>query len=204
MRNHPLLALCATLALGLSACGDDEGPAGPGGGDDAASGTIAFDFSGDRSGRFTATGVAPDDSADTAYGTWSTAARSATELVVVGSRARTAPRVDLVFLVLSEVSGPGTYAIDPLGGGPGLGIVLFDVDADATEVDTQAATYVLTSGSVTLEALTAERARGSFSGDAVRLEGSQRLFVTGGNFDVPVREEDFAAVTSVAGAPAPR
>lgn len=197
MRYRPLLVLCATVALGTASCGADGGPADPGGGGGEASGRLAFDFTGDRSGRFSAEGVPPDDSAATAHGTWAGAARSGSELILVGSRARTAPRVDLLFLVLSEVSAPGTYAIDPLGGGPGLGILVFDADADATEVDERAVTYVLTTGSITIEALSAQRVRGSFSGDAVRLEGNQRLFVTGGTFDLAVRDDDFEPLLGV-------
>lgn len=197
MRYRPLLVLCAIVALGIASCGDDGGPAEPDGGGGEASGRLAFDFTGDRSGRFSAEGVPPDDSAATAHGTWAGAARSGSDLILVGSRARAAPRVDLLFLVLSGVSAPGTYAIDPLGDGPGVGILVFDVDADAAEVDEQAVTYVLTTGSVTIEGLSAERVRGSFAGDAVRLEGSQRLFVTGGTFDLAVRDGDFDPLMGV-------
>ena len=196
MRHRPLFVLCAALALGAASCGGDGGPAEPGGGGEA-SGRLAFDFTGDRSGRFSAEGVPPADSAPTAHGTWAGAAHSGGELILVGSRARAAPRVDLLFLVLSDVSAPGTYAIDPLGGGPGVGILVFDVDADASEVDEQAVTYVLTTGSITIEAISAERVRGSFFGDAVRLEGSQRLFVTGGTFDLPMSEDDFEPVMAM-------
>lgn len=191
MTRIPALILLASL---VCACGGDDGtgPEPP----PTGGGSLSFDVSGDRQGRFTASGRVP--SGTSAYGTWSAGAVLDTALVLVGSRARTSPRVDLFFLVVVGGIRPGTYPLDAIEGTT-LGFLLFDVHAGSTDVDSAADAYVLTTGTVTVTQVDEERARGAFTGDGIHLsDGSRRIFVRGGSFDVPLEDD---IIVEPAGAP---
>lgn len=180
--------LCIAVAASLVSCGDD--PAAPGGEQVG----IFFDVSGDRQTRFNAAGEAPADG--NAWGTWSAGAVVDTALLLVGSRARTEPRVDLFFLVVEGGARTGTFAVDPFDAGT-VAFLLINVDADAASLDSADAAYILTSGTITVSGIDSTRARGTFRGDGVHLsDAERRIFIRNGTFDVALDPDAFTGPTA--------
>lgn len=177
----------ALMGLLLLACGDD--PAGPGD-DGIDSGSLSFQYSGDRTGGFQAVGKVPA-AGGSLHGTWSAAVLlDDTALVLIGARARTAPRVDLFALRVSGATSAGSYSFSAISGG-GLGGLFFDVDPEQLDTDPQATRYGLTAGTVIVDEIQGGRVRGTLSVDGVLLEtGTDRIFLREGSFDLPLVEEE--------------
>lgn len=87
------------------------------------------------------------------------------------------------FSLVGPVSAPGMY---PFTEGYGAGAFHAEVALDAnTAQNTARAIYVLTTGSVTVEAERDGRIRGRFHGTARLLDGTAVIEVADGRFDVP-------------------
>lgn len=200
-------ALAAMLVVGAAAaCGDDGTQPPPPQGDG-----LAFNYSGDRSGTFSAEGDPVFAGDEIVPGTWAAAVSTDTGFILVGSRARALPLVDLFFLSVSDAAVNDT--VDFGGAVGGVGLVAFDFDASVPlDVDSildaidESKVYGLTEGTLALTTLTSSRAAGTMAGSGPRFDGGPRLFVTSGTFDVPLVDASVvaSAVPALLGlAPAP-
>jgi len=191
MRSKFVLLCCA---LTLAACGDGTGtpPLDP-------VGTVRFNYRGAITGSYEAIGeLRVENGAVPQPATGATAIRRDSLLAVVAFRQQSGTKGDGFSLLLGALTKTGSYSIDALGcqtaqGSCRVGVFARGLDAAmlTTTPDTAALAnaYVLALGSVNVTQLTKVRARGTFSGVAVRLsdQGLQNpVTISGGEFDVPI------------------
>ncbi len=217
-----------TLLLLLSGCGKDA--TGP----QETAGSVSFTYGGAVSGSFQASGnLELDAQGRPQFGNWAAAEREGTELAIFAFQTRTDPRGDLFVLELSNVSSPGTYALDfngcedietmSLQNLPDLETLknlstlsslqslqvsgraecriaaLFpNFDTRNFRDDSQAIPptelIVLLQGSVTVDAISNDRVRGTFQGTGLHVTDltsplpdlSRIVTVSGGTFNVPI------------------
>lgn len=173
--GQSLLAAAAAAVLVAGGCGGITGPGG------ADVGAVSFVYAGAEWGVFSARGVRGDD-----WGTRTYAAGQALESPVhtrVFAYSLRRGGVADQFLLAGDVSGPGTF---PLADEHRAGAFYGELALDAvTAQNTARAIYVLTSGSVTLEAERGGRIRGRFEGTARLLNGDAVVQISDGRFDVP-------------------
>lgn len=193
---RPLLALILLINLG---CRDSTAPEvfDP-------VGTLSFAYQGTASGSFNATGpldIGPDMLPQPVTG--ATAFDEQGVLSLIASRERADSRLDLFWIMLGDVKGPGVLPLDPLQcseesiAACRVGFFVPDVDPaellQAPDVDRLLeAAYVMVMGQVNITSLTPLRVRGTFTGNAARLvdESLQGLvLITGGTFDLPRRPQ---------------
>lgn len=182
--RHTLLAVTAAL---LTACGDS--PADPL--EDVPS--VVFTYTGSDGGAYEARGdVNLDGVGRPEHGTWAAALDVPGSVPnVAASVARGEPRADVFLLALNGVAEPGTYPIDAgcdeeAAGACAIGVFMLNFHWDNENAD-DVTVYLLTSGEVTVEALSAGRLRGGFQTEAVG-PGGAAITVANGDFDVPRRE----------------
>jgi len=201
MRALPLLLmLSASLAL-LSGC--ERSPSEPEEQFDP-SGTVSFSYRGAQTGTYHAAGemqIQPDGLPQLASG--ATAYQHENLLNVFAFRSQSANRGDLFSLLLGEVSGAGSFQLDPLACQqqalaqcrlgffiPDLDPTEFDESFDVSAVAENA--YVLVLGNVTITARTPMRVRGTFQGVAFRANEQliqNMMTISNGQFDLPLRPQ---------------
>ncbi len=113
MRFHLRLQVLPFLAIFLLAfgCGDTTGP-------QETPGSLNFTYSGATSGSFQAKGdLERDAQGNFTFGNWAAGIRENSDLAVVALQPRTAPGGDYFVIFLTNVTSPGTYALDASGCG---------------------------------------------------------------------------------------
>jgi hypothetical protein len=170
--RSPLLA--AVVLLSAGGCGDLLRPEG------GEVGVVSLSWSGAESGRFTVRGVRPDNWDERSH---AAGLREPDRVSVSAYRVESRTTAS-AFWISASVPGPGTY---PFSDGHGAGVVRAELVLDAVRTGSTArAIYVLTAGSLVLHPERRDRRiRGTFSGTARRLDGTETIQVAGGAFDVP-------------------
>lgn len=193
----PALALAACL-VAVAAC--DDGTTGP---VDAPSGSLSFSYSGAQSGSFSATGQYGEDRTGSfEWRPFAVGLRyfdnsvNAQTIDIFGVAPRSGTRGDAVDLFIDDLTQPRALSLDleacllnraTLDVRDGCAVGLFAFDASP---QTGAGEIWLTrTGTLTVEAVSAGRIRGSFSGTLVN-EDDDVITVSGGTFDVPVVNRD--------------
>ena len=174
----------------LTGCGDDD-PSGPGN----LSGSMSFSFTGAGGGTFTASGSAPAVAANIGNASFSAGFRDdgATQLGVMGVRARGSGRYDMLLLGISRLTvGSATVEADcdPSLGDDCSGFAfLVDISEADDEFDFLC---VATTGSLSITAISNSRAEGTFTGSGSCVNPSFQLStftVVNGEFDVALLSE---------------
>lgn len=180
----PLLAICILVA----GCGDDStGPT-----TDDPSGSLRFTSSGAISGTFNVQGtVRTNASGEPEFGTWAAADRSpSNDLTIAGFQARTAPNGDLFALAIASATAPRTVQICAEENCPGGSLFVTGLNTQSDNLIFDRVCF-LTDGTIDLQAIDNDRARGTFEGQGfcvTDLTGTavpQPIIITNGSFDVP-------------------
>ena len=181
------LFLCLALLLPLAACGDDD-PVGP-----ERTGSLSFAYSGDASSTFSVSGEPKLNSNGHPQNGFAVAGTDDGDVFVAGFRIGQGSKFDLLEIELEAVTGPRTITVCPQPSGSGCPLVVFYLGFNP-DGDTSDRRYVLTSGSVTVSAIGAERVRGSFNGTGILLDPTtglpnftRTITISNGQFDAPVR-----------------
>jgi hypothetical protein len=183
-----LLPVVAVLML--AACGDDD-PSGPGN----VSGSMSFTFTGAGGGTFTASGAAPAVAANVGNASFSAGFRDegATQVGVMGVRARGAGRYDMMLLGISRLT-VGSVSVeadcDPSAGDDCSGFAFF---VNISEADEEFDFLcVATTGSLSITSISNTRAEGTFTGSGSCVNEAFQLSsftVVSGEFDVALLAE---------------
>jgi hypothetical protein len=211
-RHTPLLPLLAAATLLLLGCGGDS-PTQP----IDTGGTISFSYSGAISGSFSASGTLRlGSNQQPEFGSWAAGGRGPDNaLVVTGLQPRTDQRGNAVALFVPAATGPATFPISPNCAFPDdmcpAVVLVTNALVTGTEPSFDRLCLVLT-GSITVTAVSQERARGNFSGagtcfDSQTATPTGLFLVTNGVFDVPLVPDlglPAFARTAEAGPPADR
>lgn len=176
-----LVPMAAVLFGGL-ACSDSSGP--------EMRGSVAFTYTGAGGGTYSASGDAPSSTAtEPPTGSWAAGYVRANESHVVGSTPRSGVLVDLALLRL-EGTTPGSVSIDPacnIDGSTSCTGVDFYLNFNG-DGDTGDFFCALTSGTIVLTQVSSSRAKGTFSGSGICVDGtgggSEAFEVSNGAFDV--------------------
>jgi len=183
---HKDLVSPIALALVLIACGGD--PTGT-----LAGPHLQFAHSEDREGSFSTLGELEIGEGGAVTGTGVIAAAYGDGIsgwTVQARRASAPNRTDRVRLELEGVTAPGSYALGVegcLAGEPAACRTFTVTFEDGEGTGVVARTYVATSGSVTVEAITSEMLAGRFEVEAVlSTDDRRRLTVRQGTFRAPV------------------
>lgn len=188
MKRSTLLAVLAATAA-LAACKDATGDNGVG------SGSVSFTYSGARSGSYSAKGefekVGTSSFVKKSFATGVSLRDANGDVIgILGYVPVTATTGHQAVLVLPPVSGGETLEIDPTCEGVTfcpLGLITFDINPDEQFDDSEG--YLFTGGTVHVTSVANNRLKGTFSGTAVDITGTQTLTVTNGSFDVPLLQE---------------
>lgn len=191
LRKLPVLSVLAATLFTVG-CGGDSGT-GP---EDNVIGSLSFNYvDGTTSSSYSASGqVQMDQSGEAQFGTWAAGGRPFTnELVVAAFRARTAPRGDVSVIYLPSAAAAGTVTINETCFDnndmdcPVMYLVLNTPITDGASFDR---ICVLLNGSVSISAISNQRAQGTFSGQGVCVNAqfsNPTLFtVNNGTFNVPI------------------
>ena len=169
-------ALVSIVLLGALACSDSAGP---------GQGSVSFTYTGAGGGNFSASG----DAAFTTGTSWAAGFVQRGETHVGASNPRSGGLVDLAILRLERTT-PGSESIDPacnIDGSTsctGMDFYLnFNGDGDTRDFG-----CALTSGTIVLTQVSSSRAKGTFSGSGICVDGtgggSEGFSVSNGAFDV--------------------
>ena len=187
-----ILLLLLGLLLPLAACGDDDDPIGP-----EPTGSLSFTFSGDTSGTFSVSGEPKLNSSGFPQNEFAVASVEAGEVFVGGFRPR-GPNFDLFGIGLEGVTGPRTVNVCPQPTGGTCPVVFFLTGISET-TEAPSRVYVLTSGSVTVSEMNAERVRGTFQGTGIYIDPTtnqpnftRTITISNSQFNAPVMN-DFGA-----------
>ena len=174
----------------LAACGDDD-PSGPGN----LSGSMSFTFTGAGGGTFTASGSAPAVAANVGNASFSAGFRDegATQLGVMGVRARGSGRYDTLLLGISRLT-VGSVSVeadcDPSAGDDCSGFAFL---VNISEADENFDFLCLaTTGSLSITSISGSRAEGTFTGSGTCVNPAFQLSsftVVSGEFDVALLAE---------------
>lgn len=180
IRRNALSLVTVALAL-LAGCKDSTGS--------STHDRVSFTYSGSRSGSFSASGPVPSTNAP-----WANAfagASSASDGYTVSAYAPSTATVgSRLVLLTDQAGGIGTYSSDCSDIGPTdrcfFGVVKFDWDGSAPPGTSNGVTFGTEHVTLNITSLTATRMKGTFSGTFVN--GSQRITIPDGTFDVPVKQ----------------
>jgi hypothetical protein len=170
----------ASALLSLLACDSTE---------PSVAGSVSFTYTGAGGGTFTAAGDAPSFTAPSTSTSWAVGYTDAGETYVVASRPRTGGLVDLAILRIERTTA-GTEPIDPacdVDGSSACSGLWFSLNFNGNG-DTGDFFCFLSSGTVVVTDISANRIKGTFSGSGscgTGAGGTPGAFtVTGGTFDV--------------------
>lgn len=174
--------LLATTFAGLASCSDSSSPNG------AASGTVAFTFTGGGGGSYNVTGAIPVNQASLYTTAWAAGERIDANgtVEVLSIRPQTASTFDEVYIGIPRTTA-GNSAIDVNCTAAACTEVLFLIGTNASGSQFQFL-CTLESGTVTITSISSTRAAGTFggTGSCSSSSGTQAFTVTGGSFDVPL------------------
>jgi len=170
------LACVSIVLLGALACSDSAGP---------GHGSLSFAYTGAGGGNFSASG----DAAFTTGTSWAAGFLRTGETHVGAANPRSGVLIDLAILRLERTT-PGSESIDPacnIDGSTactGMDFYLnFNGDGDTRDFG-----CALTSGTIVLTEISSSRAKGTFSGTGMCVDGtggaSEAFSVSNGAFDV--------------------
>lgn len=172
--------LLATAFAGLASCSDSNSPNG------AASGTVAFTFTGGGGGSYNVTGAIPVNQASLYTTAWAAGERidASGSVEVLSIRPQTSSTFDEVFISIPRTT-TGSSTINCSAGA--CAEVLFLMGSNVSGSQFQFL-CTLEAGSVTIASITSSRVSGSFGGTGTCDNGTalQAFTVTGGSFDVPL------------------
>ncbi|MFL5538464.1 MAG: hypothetical protein ACJ8J0_05700 [Longimicrobiaceae bacterium] len=199
MKTGYLAAALAAAAITLSACGDSTGS-------DAASGSLAFSYTGARSGSYSATGSFRRTSDSTfARQPFAVGAKGTENGVsfvsLLAYQPVSATTGDLALFLLPNVTGPTTLDLSPgcAAAECPLAAIIFDTDPQASEDESDV--YTFESGTLAVTSVSGGRMRGTFSGTATQFFGGESVTVTGGTFDVPLVSQGFLGASRAVATP---
>lgn len=181
----------ATLLFGVILLGGCDSPSGA---DDPTARTVSFDFSGHRSGTFQVQG--PPAEGGPHAGSFVTGEKAGNFGIVIRAfRSTQPPRGDRIILAFPP--RVGTHSCNCPDGDCATIIGRFGVDPTSSAFRPGEERYIMDETcTVTVEELTPERARGTFSGSGVifwRTDGGTReeatLTITNGRFDAELHPE---------------
>jgi len=192
MKTGFLAAALTAATVAMAGCKDSTGND-----NEIASGSLAFSYSGVRSGTFAANGALEKQSASSfvkkSFATGVKLSDGAQNFVgVVAYLPVTATTgTEALFLFPSAAAGTTLNLTDNCPGTAcPIGIVAFDTDPDLPEDGSDP--FFFTTGTIHITAVSSSRISGTFSGTALDFEGTRAIEVTGGTFDVPLlAESDF-------------
>lgn len=194
-----LAAALSAAAIALSACGDSTGSA-------VASGSLAFGYTGARSGSYSATGSFRRTSDSTfARQPFAVGARGTESGVSFVSLLAYQPvsttTGDLVLFLLPNVTGPTTLDLSPgcAAAECPLAAIVFDTDSQASQDESEF--YAFESGTLEVTSVSGGRMRGTFSGKATQFLGGESVTVAGGTFDVPLVSQGFLGASRAVATP---
>jgi hypothetical protein len=180
MRRSALLLATLALAL-LAGCKDSTGS--------TTHDRVSFTYSGSRSGSFSASGPVPSTSAPWAKAFAGASAASDGYTVSAYSPSTATVGTRLVFLT-DQAGGTGAYSSDCSDSGTAdrcfFGVIKFDWDGSAPAGTANGVSFGTEHVTLNLTSVTATRMAGTFSGTFV--SGAQRITITDGAFDVPVKQ----------------
>jgi hypothetical protein len=148
-------------------------------------GAVRFDFSGAKSGAFTARG----DGVTRASAEWAVGDRSRGWITVNAVRATGGSRQDVFSFDFPEQAAPYIIRFDRSQCAPQApcsgGIVVLGMDP-ASDTSGPGEDYLFSKGEIHVTSLAGGRVRGTFSGTAPADPGTGALQIVDGSFDVPL------------------
>lgn len=154
---------------------------------------LSFTYSGDRSGTYQVQGDVPlSAEGRPGHGTWAAALQvPGSDLSITAARAGTAPMADVFLIALHNITAPGTYSLDqgcnhqtPTSCAVGMFAFNYNWNTSDQLPDPY---YLLTSGTITITAMDADRVRGTFQLGGIRYpSGSATISLSNGSFEVPI------------------
>lgn len=184
-----LLTALAAATLAMAGCKDSTGSTKS----EITSGSLAFGYTGARSGSYSASGVLHPTS--TSFTKESFAAgiklvQNGTNFVgliaYVPVTASTGNEVIVLFP--SVAAGKDVNLSDSCAGSDcPIAAIAFDTDPDLEEDDSDP--FFFTTGTLHVTSSSGGRISGTFSGTAEDFDGTRTITVTGGTFDVPLLEQ---------------
>jgi hypothetical protein len=188
MRRTYLAAALAAVTLATAGCKDSTGSK------PVPSGSMAFSYTGARSGSYSVSGALTRQGANSfakipfAAGVkLSDGAQSYIGIVAYLPVTATTGH-EVLFLFPRPAAGANLALVDECADTScPLGIVAFDTNPDV-DVDNSEA-FAFNTGTVHVTAINSDRISGTFSGTAADIDGTHTITVTNGTFDVPLVNE---------------
>jgi hypothetical protein len=189
-----LLTALAAATLALAGCKDSTGSK------DIASGSLAFSYTGARSGTYSASGAIHP----TASGFTKQPFASGVKLTNGGQNfvgiisyvpvtASTGHEVIIIFP--STAAGQNVPLSDNcVTSDCPLAIVAFETDPDLQEDNSDP--FFFTAGTLHVTSVSSTRITGTFSGVAEDFDGTRTITITGGSFDVPLVDQSLIPAAS--------
>jgi hypothetical protein len=188
MKRGFLAAALAAAAVAMGGCKDSTGS------DEIASGSLAFSYTGARSGTYSVSGALEKESASSfakkSFAAGVKLSDGAQSFVgVVGYLPVTASTGhEVIFLFPASAAGATLTLVDECATTAcPIGIVAFDTDPDLEEDDSDP--FFFTTGTIHVNSVSGSRISGTFSGMAEDFDGTRTITVTGGTFDIPLLDE---------------
>ncbi|HVG46414.1 MAG TPA: hypothetical protein VM890_16840 [Longimicrobium sp.] len=190
MKTGFLAAALAAATVAMAGCKDSTGNNN----NEIASGSLAFGYTGARSGTYSASGSLEKQTATDfvkkSFATGVKLSDGAQNFVGVVAYLPVAASTghEVIFLFPSSAAGATLNLTDtcPNASCP-IGIVAFDTDPNLEEDDSDP--FFFTTGTIHISSTSGGRVSGTFSGTALDFEGTRSITVTGGTFDVPLLDE---------------
>jgi len=201
MTNRVLTALAAATLV-LAGCGDSTGS-----NNQIASGSLAFGYTGARSGSYSASGAIHATTTGFVKEPFAAGVKlndSGTDFVgIVAYVPVTTSTGHEVLILFPKVAAGQSVSLSEncVSNSCPLAIVAFETDPDLEEDDSDP--FFFTSGTLQVTSISGSRISGTFSGQAEDFDGTRTITVTGGTFDVPlVSQSAFPAANRAVPTPA--
>jgi hypothetical protein len=188
MKTGWMAAALAAMTVAAAACKDSTGIAPP------TAGSLAFSYTGALTGSYSANGLLTRHSDSTfvkqSFASGLTLTNGGQPYVGMLSYApTTASAGDQVIFLFPSVAAGQTLTLTETcaGAGCSLGLIAFHANPDLANDGSDP--FFFTTGTIHVNSFTNGRITGTFSGTAVDSVGTRTITVTGGTFDVSVRNE---------------
>lgn len=189
MKTTLLTTALAAATLALAGCKDSTGSNN----NEIASGSLAFSYTGVRSGSYSASGAIHPNATSFTKATFASGvklAQGGTNYVgIIAYVPVTASTGHEVLFIFPSVAAGQNLSLsdDCVGADCPLALVAFDTDPDLEEDDSEP--FFFTDGTLHVTSTSNGRVSGTFSGHAEGFDGTRVITVTGGSFDVPLLDQ---------------
>ena len=189
MKTGMLAAALTAATVALVGCKDSTGNNTP-----IASGSIAFSYTGARTGTFSTSGaVLAQNGGGFVKQQFATAVKftdpGQSSIGIIGYLPVTAATGNEVIFAFPSSGVGQTLALTETcaTAGCAIGLIVFDTNPDLQEDNS--VPFFLNSGTLQVSAVSNDRITGTFSGTAADIDGETTITVTNGSFDLPLVDQ---------------